>query len=393
MDFEYTPKVEALRSKLLQFMDDHIYPNEKRREQELTHNARDGRPYATVPLMEELKEKARAAGLWNLFLPDDEHGAGLTNLEYAPLCEIMGRRYWCAEAFNCNAPDTGNMEVLARYGTKAQQERWLAPMLRGEIRSSFAMTEPAVASSDATNIECSIRREGDDYVINGRKWYITGAMNERCEIFVLMGKTDPDNADRHKQQSMILVPKNTPGVTLVRDMALLGVLDPPFGHPEVLFENVRVPASNMLLGEGRGFEIAQGRLGPGRIHHCMRMIGMAEAALEMMCQRVVSRVAFHKRMARAHRQRAHAHRPDALDGAAHRGAHGYGGQQGGRQGDRDDQGVGAQQLRAGDRRCHAGLRRGGPEPGHLADVVLCLRAASARGGRAGRGASQCDCEA
>ncbi len=297
MDFEYTPKVEALRSKLLQFMDDHIYPNEKRREQELAHNARDGRPYATVPLMEELKEKARAAGLWNLFLPDDEHGAGLTNLEYAPLCEIMGRRYWCAEAFNCNAPDTGNMEVLARYGTKAQQERWLTPMLRGEIRSSFAMTEPAVASSDATNIECSIRREGDDYVINGRKWYITGAMNERCEIFVLMGKTDPDNADRHKQQSMILVPKNTPGVTLVRDMALLGVFDPPFGHPEVLFENVRVPASNMLLGEGRGFEIAQGRLGPGRIHHCMRMIGMAEAALEMMCQRVVSRVAFHKPLA------------------------------------------------------------------------------------------------
>ena len=294
MDFEYTPKVEALRSRLLRFMDEHIYPNEKRREEELARNARDGRPYATLPLMEELKDKARAAGLWNLFLPDDEHGAGLTNLEYAPLCEIMGRRYWCAEAFNCSAPDTGNMEVLARYGTKAQQERWLAPLLRGEIRSSFAMTEPAVASSDATNIECSIRRDGDDYVIDGRKWYITGAMNERCEVFVLMGKTDPDNADRHRQQSMILVPKRTPGVTLVRDMALLGVFDPPFGHPEVLFENVRVPASNLLLGEGRGFEIAQGRLGPGRIHHCMRMIGMAEAALEMMCRRVVSRVAFHK---------------------------------------------------------------------------------------------------
>ncbi len=294
MDFEYTPKVEALRSRLLRFMDDHIYPNEKRREQELAQNARDGRPYATVPLMEELKEKARAAGLWNLFLPDDAHGAGLTNLEYAPLCEIMGRRYWCAEAFNCNAPDTGNMEVLARYGTPAQQQRWLEPLLRGEIRSSFAMTEPAVASSDATNIECSIRREGDEYVIDGRKWYITGAMNERCEIFVLMGKTDPGNADRHRQQSMILVPKDTPGVTLVRDMALLGVMDPPFGHPEVLFENVRVPASSILLGEGRGFEIAQGRLGPGRIHHCMRMIGMAEAALDMMCRRVVSRVAFHK---------------------------------------------------------------------------------------------------
>ena len=297
MQFEFSPKVKDLRARLLKFMDDHVYPNEARREHELKENARNGHGYGTLPLMEEMKVKAREAGLWNLFLPEAEHGPGLTNLEYAPLCEIMGRRYWCAEAFNCSAPDTGNMEVLARYGTKAQQERWLTPLLEGHIRSSFAMTEPAVASSDATNIECSIVRDGDDYVINGRKWYITGAMNERCEIFILMGKTDPDNADRHKQQSMILVPKNTPGVTVLRDMALLGVYDPPFGHPEVLFENVRVPASNILLGEGRGFEIAQGRLGPGRIHHCMRMIGMAESALEMMCERVVSRVAFKKTLA------------------------------------------------------------------------------------------------
>ena len=294
MEFEFSPKVKDLRNRLLKFMDDNIYPNEVRRERELKENAVKGLAYSKLPLMEELKEMARAAGLWNLFLPEAEHGAGLSNLEYAPLCEIMGRRYWCAEAFNCSAPDTGNMEVLARYGTQAQQDRWLAPLLRGEIRSSFAMTEPAVASSDATNIECSIQRDGDHYVINGRKWYITGAMNERCEIFILMGKTDPHNPDRHKQQSMILVPKNMPGVTVVRDMALLGVFDPPFGHPEVLFENVRVPVSNLLLGEGRGFEIAQGRLGPGRIHHCMRMIGMAESAMEMMCQRAVSRIAFHK---------------------------------------------------------------------------------------------------
>ncbi|WP_260397049.1 acyl-CoA dehydrogenase family protein, partial [Variovorax sp. KBW07] len=235
MHFEYTPKVIALRDELLKFMDDYVYPNEKRREDELAANARAGRPYAELPMMAGLKAKARERGLWNLFLPEAEHGPGLTNVEYAPLCEIMGRRYWCAEIFNCSAPDTGNMEVLARYGTKAQQERWLTPLLAGEIRSSFAMTEPEVASSDATNIRCSIRREGDEYVINGRKWYITGAMNERCEIFVLMGKTDPDNADRHKQQSMVLVPKNTPGVSIVRDMQLLGMYDPPFGHPEIVF--------------------------------------------------------------------------------------------------------------------------------------------------------------
>ncbi|HKW82130.1 MAG TPA: acyl-CoA dehydrogenase family protein [Burkholderiaceae bacterium] len=297
MEFEFSPKVVALREQLQRFMDEHIYPNEERREHELAANAKAGQPYATVPVVEELKAKARAQGLWNLFLPEKEHGPGLTNVEYAPLAEIMGRRYWSSEVFNCSAPDTGNMEVLARYGTKAQQQRWLTPLLEGKIRSSFAMTEPDVASSDATNIECSIRRDGDEYVINGRKWWSSGANDPRCELYIVMGKTDPDNADRHKQQSMILVPKATPGVTVVRDMALLGVYDPPFGHPEVRFENVRVPTENILLGEGRGFEIAQGRLGPGRIHHCMRAIGMAEAALEMMCKRLASRTAFHKLLA------------------------------------------------------------------------------------------------
>ncbi|MBC7730429.1 MAG: acyl-CoA dehydrogenase family protein [Bacteriovorax sp.] len=313
MEFEFSPKVLALRQQLLAFMNEHVYPNDARHEAELAANAKAGRPYAELPMMAGLKARAREQGLWNLFLPPHPdgsngaaeagdtgtggHGPGLSNVEYAPLAEIMGRRYWCSEIFNCSAPDTGNMEVLARYGTKAQQERWLTPLLAGQIRSAFAMTEPDVASSDATNIACSIRREGDEYVINGRKWYITGAMNERCEIFVLMGKTDPDHADRHRQQSMVLVPKNTPGVTIVRDMALLGVYDPPFGHPEIRFENVRVPVGNILLGEGRGFEIAQGRLGPGRIHHCMRAIGMAEAALELMCQRLASRTAFHKLLA------------------------------------------------------------------------------------------------
>ncbi|MCW7541389.1 acyl-CoA dehydrogenase family protein [Aquabacterium sp. A7-Y] len=297
MEFEYSPKVLALKAKLLAFMEEHIYPNEERREAELAENAKRGRAYAPYPLLEELKAKAREAGLWNLFLPETEYGAGLSNLEYAPLAEIMGRRYWCGEVFNCSAPDTGNMEVLARYGSPAQKQRWLEPLLEGKIRSAFAMTEPAVASSDATNIECSIRRDGDHYVINGRKWYITGASNERCELLIVMGKTAPDHPDRHRQQSMIIVPKDTPGVKIVRDMALLGVFDPPSGHPEIVFENVRVPVENLLLGEGRGFEIAQGRLGPGRIHHCMRVIGMAEAALEMMCQRLVSRVAFHKTLA------------------------------------------------------------------------------------------------
>lgn len=294
MSFDYSEKVNALRHKLGAFINEHVMPNEERRAQEIADNARNGTPFGPLPVLEEMKEKARAAGLWNLFLPESSQGAGLSNLEYAPLAEIMGRRYWISEVFNCSAPDTGNMEVLVRYGSPAQKERWLAPLLRGEIRSAFAMTEPAVASSDATNIATSIKRDGDDYVINGRKWYISGAANDRCKVFILMGKTDPDHENRHRQQSMILVPKDTPGVTIVRDMALYGFYDPPEGHPEVLFDNVRVPASNILLGEGRGFEIAQGRLGPGRIHHCMRVIGMAEAALEAMCRRVSSRVAFHK---------------------------------------------------------------------------------------------------
>ena len=296
MNQAYSPKVTQLHQRVRNFLDDHVYPQYQRREEELAENAKNGKPYAAFPLLEELKEKARAEGLWNLFLPESEHGAGLTNVEYAPIAEMMGKQYWASEVFNCAAPDTGNMEVLERFGTEEQKHQWLAPLLEGKIRSAFAMTEPAVASSDATNIECSIVRDGDEYMINGRKWYITGAANERCKVFILMGKTDPDNPNRHRQQSMILVPKDTPGVTIVRDMALYGFMDPPAGHPEVLFENVRVPVSNILLGEGRGFEIAQARLGPGRIHHCMRVVGMAEAALELMCKRVVSRVAFHKQL-------------------------------------------------------------------------------------------------
>ena len=276
MEFAYTDKVQDLRTRLLAFMDAHIYPNEKRQAEEAHQSyinaIQNGGFYTGLPLLEELKKKGREAGLWNLFLPETGHGAGLTNLEYAPLCEIMGRRYWSAEAFNCSAPDTGNTEVIERYGSVEQKARWLQPLLDGEIRSAFAMTEPAVASSDATNIATRIERQGDEYVINGRKWYITGAMNERCKVFILMGKTDPDNADRHRQQSMIIVPADTPGFRVER-------------------------VENILLGEGRGFEIAQGRLGPGRIHHCMRMIGMAESALEMMCERVVSRVAFGKPLA------------------------------------------------------------------------------------------------
>lgn len=294
MDFEFSAKTKQLQAQLQTFMDKHIYPNEGLYHEQLEENARNGRPYAGVPLIAELKEKARAEGLWNLFLPEAEYGAGLTNLEYSPLAEIMGRVLWSSEVFNCGAPDTGNMEVLARYGSEEQKKQWLYPLLNGEIRSSFAMTEPAVASSDAANIETKIVRDGDDYVINGRKWFITGGCGERTKFFILMGKTDPDNADRHRQQSMIIIPKDTPGVTIVRDMPVYGNYHAPKGHPEILFENVRVPASNLILGEGRGFEIAQGRLGPGRIHHCMRVIGQAERALELMCQRLASRVAFHR---------------------------------------------------------------------------------------------------
>jgi len=288
MDFDYSPKVTALRAKLHGFMDQHIYPNEQRYADELGAGDR----WQTTGLVEELKKEARAEGLWNLFLPDAKHGAGLTNLEYAPLCEIMGRVPWSPEVFNCSAPDTGNIETIERYGTEAQKKQWLEPLLDGTIRSCFAMTEPAVASSDATNIESRIERQGDHYLINGRKWWSSGALNPRCKLFVFMGKTDPRHPDKHKQQSMILVPRDAPGIKVLRTLPVFGFDDAPYGHGEVVFENVRVPAGNILLGEGRGFEIAQGRLGPGRIHHCMRAIGQAEAALGKMCRRVKSRVAF-----------------------------------------------------------------------------------------------------
>ena len=290
--FEISPKVAALRDRVEAFMVEHVYPNERRYYDE----AEKLGPWKVYPVVEELKPLAREAGLWNLFLPQSEHGAGLTNFEYATLCETMGRSHLAPELFNCSAPDTGNMEVLARYGTPEHQERWLKPLLAGEIRSCFAMTEPAVASSDATNIESSIVRDGDEYVINGHKWYTTNATDPRCKICIFMGKTDPDNPDRHRQQSMILVPMDAPGVKVIRPLAVFGFYGVPDRASEVVFENVRVPASNMLLGEGRGFEIAQGRLGPGRIHHCMRLIGLSERALEIMCRRGMSRVAFGKRI-------------------------------------------------------------------------------------------------
>jgi len=293
MDFSYSPKTQELQAKVTRFMEDNVYPNEQRYGDELEANTTAGKRWTPLPLIEELKVKARAQGLWNLFLPDSDHGYGLTNQEYAPLAEIMGRTPWASEAFNCSAPDTGNMETIVRYGTAEQKKQWLEPLLDGKIRSAFAMTEPDVASSDATNIASRIVRDGDDYVINGRKWWTSGAGDPRCAVFIFMGKTDPD-APRHSQQSMILVPANTPGIKIVRPLTVFGWDDAPHGHMEVLFENVRVPATNMLLGEGRGFEIAQGRLGPGRIHHCMRLIGLAERSLELMCKRATSRVAFGK---------------------------------------------------------------------------------------------------
>jgi acyl-CoA dehydrogenase len=289
MDFDYSPKVVELQQKLQAFMEAHVYPNEQRFDSEVA----DGDRWQPVRMVEDIKVRAKAAGLWNLFLPASERGAGLTNVEYAPLCEIMGRVLWAPEVFNCSAPDTGNMEVLERYGTPEQKRQWLEPLLEGSIRSAFTMTEPDVASSDATNIRTSIVRDGDRYVINGRKWWSSGAGDPRCKILIVMGKTDPQ-ALRYAQQSMVLVPRDTSGVTVLRYLPVFGYDDAPHGHMEIAFENVRVPAANMLLGEGRGFEIAQGRLGPGRIHHCMRLVGQAERALEKMCTRVKTRVAFGK---------------------------------------------------------------------------------------------------
>ena len=294
MDFAYSPKVEELRAKLLAFMDEYIYPNEHKFDEEIEANRRAGNAWIPTKLIEDLKPKAQAAGLWNLFLPKSARAPeGLSNLEYAPLCEIMGRVHMAPEVFNCSAPDTGNMETIERYGTEAQKDEWLEPLLKGKIRSAFLMTEPEVASSDATNIQCSIRRDGDEYVINGRKWWSSGAGDPRCAVYIVMGKTDPE-APKHAQQSMILVPSNAKGITITRPLTIFGYDDAPHGHMEVLLDNVRVPASNILLGEGRGFEIAQGRLGPGRIHHCMRSIGIAERALEWMCKRLKERVAFGK---------------------------------------------------------------------------------------------------
>ena len=302
MDFDYSPKTKELQARLIQFRDDHIYPAEKAYAEEMAANTAAGRRWTPLQTIEDLKPKAQAAGLWNLFLPVDTaqasgyEGAGLTNAEYAPLAEIMGRVLWSSEVFNCSAPDTGNMETIARYGSEAIKAQWLKPLLEGRMRSAFAMTEPDVASSDATNIETRIERQGDHYVINGRKWWTSGANDPRCKVFITMGKTDPE-APKHSQQSMIVVPADTPGITVVRALNVFGYDDAPHGHAEVLFENVRVPVDNILLGEGRGFEIAQGRLGPGRIHHCMRLIGQAERALELMCRRASNRVAFGKTLA------------------------------------------------------------------------------------------------
>ncbi len=302
MDFDYSPKTKELQARLRQFMDDHVYPAEKAYADELAAHTAAGNRWQPLQTVERLKPKARAAGLWSLFLPVDTaeasgyHGAGLTNAEYAPLAEIMGRVLWASEVFNCSAPDTGNMETIARYGSEAIKAEWLGPLLEGRIRSAFAMTEPEVASSDATNICTRIERQGGHYVINGRKWWTSGANDPRCKVFITMGKTDPD-APRHSQQSMIVVPADTPGITIVRPLNVFGYDDAPHGHAEVVFDDVKVPVDNILLGEGRGFEIAQGRLGPGRIHHCMRLIGQAERALELMCQRTLSRTAFGKTIA------------------------------------------------------------------------------------------------
>ena len=305
MDFSYSPRTQELQARLLRFMDEHIYPAEAAWWAEIEANTAAGRRWTPLEVIEKLKPKAREAGLWNLFLPSSadghtntsgDYGIGLSNQEYAPLAEIMGRVPWSSEVFNCSAPDTGNMETIIRYGSAAHKKQWAEPLLEGKIRSAFAMTEPAVASSDATNIEARIERQGDEYLINGRKWWTSGAGDPRCKIYIFMGKTDP-SAPKHAQQSMVLVPAETPGVKVLRPLNVFGFDDAPHGHMEVLFENVRVPVSNILLGEGRGFEIAQGRLGPGRIHHCMRLIGLAERSLELMCKRAIKRVAFHRPLA------------------------------------------------------------------------------------------------
>ncbi|WP_153140864.1 acyl-CoA dehydrogenase family protein [Paraburkholderia agricolaris] len=292
MDFQHSDKVKNLQQRLNAFMDEYVYPAEAVFDAQMDAARESGNRWQPAPVIEDLKKKAKAVGLWNLFLPESKYGAGLTNLEYAPLCEIMGRSHIGAEPFNCSAPDTGNMETLVRYATPEQQEQWLLPLLDGTIRSAFAMTEPEVASSDATNIEARIERDGGDYLLNGRKWWTSGANDPRCTVLIFMGKSNPDHPNRHQQQSMILVPIDTPGVKVLRHLPVFGYDDAPHGHAEIAFENVRVPAGNMLLGEGRGFEIAQGRLGPGRIHHCMRLIGRAERALEAMCRRSLERVAF-----------------------------------------------------------------------------------------------------
>ena len=297
MNFQHSDKVKSLQQRLNAFMNEHVYPAEAVFEAQMDAARESGNRWQPAPVIEELKQKAKAVGLWNLFLPESKYGAGLTNLEYAPLCEIMGRSHIGAEPFNCSAPDTGNMETLVRYATPEQQQQWLLPLLDGSIRSAFAMTEPEVASSDATNIEARIERDGNDYILNGRKWWTSGANDPRCKVLIFMGKSSPDHTNRHQQQSMILVPIDTPGVKVLRHLPVFGYDDAPHGHAEISFENVRVPASNMLLGEGRGFEIAQGRLGPGRIHHCMRLIGRAERALEAMCRRSLERVAFGKPIA------------------------------------------------------------------------------------------------
>ena len=359
MDFEHSAKVKDLQARLAAFMDAHVHPNEQR----FGDQVEQGDRWQPIPLVEELKAKARAEGLWNLFLPASEYGAGLTNTEYAPLCEIMGRALpFAPEIFNCSAPDTGNMEVLVRYGTAGQKRQWLEPLLAGDIRSCFAMTEPDVASSDATNIQSTIRRDADEYVVNGRKWWISGAGDPRCRVAIFMGRSSPD-APRHQQQSMILVPMDAAGVRIERMLPVFGFDDAPHGHAEIVFDNVRVPASNMLLGEGRGFEIAQGRLGPGRIHHCMRLIGLAERALALMCARVKTRVAFGRPLAEqgtiraSHRRVPRGDRPGAAAHAARRVPDGYRRQQGSAIGNRADQGRGAADGTTRARSRHPGSRR------------------------------------